>query len=166
LDGIGIVNEYIRAPSDWIQISSNIEKLAQMPNVHLGITPTVQVYNVFDLVNTIKWVENLNYRYKKDIFIDFLVNVHPHHLNVNILPDDLKKEALDELVTYRDTYMKVHNHMTMNSLNGIIGLLQQPRTENWEEQIQRFRDFTLSLDKHRDQTINNLDSRLTRLMND
>jgi glutamate-1-semialdehyde 2,1-aminomutase len=28
MDGIGIVNEYIRAPSDWKQISENIEKLA------------------------------------------------------------------------------------------------------------------------------------------
>ena len=166
LDGVGIVNEYIRAPSDWSQISSNIEKLAQMPNVHLGITPTVQVYNVFHLVNTIRWVEDLNDRYKKDIFIDFLVNVHPHHLNVNILPDDLKKSALDELIRYRDTDMHVHNNMTMNSLNGIVGLLQQPRSENWKEELERFRTFTLSLDQHRNQTIGELDPRLTRLMND
>jgi glutamate-1-semialdehyde 2,1-aminomutase len=166
LDGVGIVNEYIRAPSDWTQISSNIEKLAQMPNVHLGITPTVQVYNVFDLVNIIKWVEDLNNKFNKNSFIDFLVNTHPHHLNVNILPNELKKEALDELVAYRDNYMQVHNHMTMNSLNGIIGLLQQPRTENWKEEVERFRTFTLSLDQHRNQTIKDLDPRIAGLMND
>ena len=166
LDGIGIVNEYIRAPSDWEQISSNIEKLAQMPNVHLGITPTVQVYNVFDLGNIIKWVEDLNNKFNKDIFIDFLVNSHPHHLNVNILPNELKKEALDELVSYRDNHMNIDNHMTMNSLNGIVGLLQQPRTENWQEELEKFKTFTLSLDQHRNQTIKNLDYRLSRLIND
>ena len=166
LDGVGVVNEYIRAPSDWLQISSNIEKLAQLPNVHLGITPTVQIYNVFDIVNIIKWVEYLTKKYNKDIFIDFLVNVHPHHLNVNILPDDMREEALNDIADYLDEGMYTDNQMTMNSLNGILGLLEQPRSTNWEEELQRFKTFTLSLDQHREQTLRDLDPRLARLIDD
>jgi MoaA/NifB/PqqE/SkfB family radical SAM enzyme len=166
LDGVGIVNEYIRSPSDWLQISGNIEKLAQLPNVHLGITPTVQIYNVFDIVNIIKWVEYLTKKYNKNIFIDFLVNVHPHHLNVNILPDDMREQALNDIANYLDAGMNTDNQMTMNSLNGILGLLEQPRTTNWEEELKRFKTFTLSLDQHREQTLRDLDPRLTRLIDD
>ena len=166
LDGVGVVNEYIRAPSDWLQISGNIEKLAQLPNVRLGITPTVQIYNIFDIVNIIKWVEYLTKKFNKEIFIDFLVNVHPHHLNVNILPDDMREQALNDIADYLDAGMNTDNQMTMNSLNGILGLLEQPRATNWEEELKRFKTFTLSLDQHREQTLRDLDPRLTRLIDD
>jgi glutamate-1-semialdehyde 2,1-aminomutase len=166
LDGVGIVNEYIRSPSDWGQISSNIEKLAQLPNVHLGITPTVQIYNVFDIVNIIKWVEHLITKFNKEIFIDFLVNVHPYHLNVNILSDDMREEALNDIVDYLDEGMNTDNQMTINSLHGILGLLEQPRSTNWEEELKRFKTFTLSLDQHREQTLRDLDPRLARLIDD
>jgi glutamate-1-semialdehyde 2,1-aminomutase len=160
MDGIGIVNEYIRAPSDWKQISENIEKLAQMPNVNLGVTPTIQVYNVFDIVNMLKWVDGLNKKYNKQIFIDFLVNHHPHHLSVRILDDDLRKTALDMIRAYDVTS---HSPQTVNSLNGIIGLLQQPRVADWEEQLQRFKVYTNALDAERDQSIGDIDSRLAAL---
>jgi MoaA/NifB/PqqE/SkfB family radical SAM enzyme len=160
MDGIGIVNEYIRAPSDWKLISENIEKLAQMPNVNLGVTPTIQVYNVFDIVNMLEWVEDLNKKYNKQIFIDFLVNHHPHHLAVRILDDDMRKTALDMIRSYDAT---THSSQTVNSLNGIIGLLQQPRISDWEEQIQRFKVYTNALDQERDQSISNIDSRLAAL---
>ena len=160
MDGIGIVNEYIRAPSDWKLISENIEKLAQMPNVNLGVTPTIQVYNVFDIVNMLEWVEDLNKKYNKQIFIDFLVNHHPHHLAVRILDDDMRKTALDMIRAYD---VSKHSSQTVNSLNGIIGLLQQPRISDWEEQLQRFKVYTNALDQERDQSISDIDSRLAAL---
>lgn len=160
MDGIGIVNEYIRAPSDWKQISENIEKLAQMPNVNLGVTPTIQVYNVFDIVNMLEWVEGLNKKYNKQIFIDFLVNHHPHHLSVRILDDAMRKTALDMIRAYD---VSSHPPQTVNSLNGIIGLLQQPRIGDWEEQLTRFKIYTLALDQERGQSISDIDSRLAAL---
>lgn len=166
MDGIGIVNEYIRAPSDWNQISTNIEKLAQLKNVVLGINPTVQVYNVFNIVTIIQWVEYLREKYNKDVFIDFLINVHPNHLAVNILPDDIRAEAVNQIVSFRNNDMKKHAAMTVNSLEGIIGLLQQPRSEQWQELIQRFKTYTLSLDQHRNQSIHDIDYRLAGLCHD
>jgi len=160
MDGIGIVNEYIRAPSDWKLISENIEKLAQLPNINLGITPTIQVYNVFDIVNILEWVKQLNTKYDKQIFIDFLVNHHPHHLSVRILDDDMRKSALKMILEYNSD---VHSSQTINSLTGIIGLLQQPQIDDWAEQIQRFKVYTNALDKERGQSISDIDSRLADL---
>ena len=166
LDGIGAVNDYIRAPSKWSQLSANVEKIAELSNVKLGVTPTVQVYNVFNLVETLVWVDELNKKHNKDIFVDLLINYHPYHLNVNILPDDLKAEACQLLMDYRDNQMPKNVHeLTRNSVNGIIGLLQQPRADDWEEQLQRLRTYTKSLDKSREQDVTVLDSRIAELIN-
>lgn len=166
MDGIGIINEYIRAPSDWKLISENIEKLAQTPNVNLGITPTIQVYNVFDIVNILRWVDILNSRndkqYEKKIFIDFLVNHHPHHLSVRILDDEMRFEALKMIKEYNAINGHMHSQ-TRNSLNGIIGLLQQPRVDDWQEQLERFKIYTNALDSERGQSISDIDSRLAEL---
>jgi sulfatase maturation enzyme AslB (radical SAM superfamily) len=85
VDGTGIVNDYIRSPSKWSQISTNVEKLAAMPNVVLGVTPTVQVYNIFNLIDTLNWVDSLNKKYKTNIFVDFLINIHPLHRQLLLL---------------------------------------------------------------------------------
>lgn len=154
IDGTGVVNEYIRSPSKWSQISANVETLAQMPNVVLGITPTVQVYNIFNLVETLEWVDSLNEKYRKSIFVDFLINVHPHHLAVGILPDDIRHKVAEDLINYKNKKLNATSHeLTVNSVNGIIGLLQKPRAEDWEEQLNRFKIYTESLDRERSQSL-------------
>ncbi len=166
LDGVGFVNEYIRAPSNWELISANIEKLAQMPNVNLGITPTVQVYNVFNLVDILEWVDYLNKKYSSNAFVDFLINVHPHQLAVDILPDDIRLGVAEQLIYYKENHFTKSTHdLTVNSTNGIIGLLQRPRNENWPRLLTMFKQYTESLDKARGQNIKDLDERLWELIN-
>lgn len=167
LDGTGIVNDYIRAPSKWEQISSNIEKLAQLPNVKLGVTPTVQVYNVFNLVSILEWVDELNQKYNKDIFVDFLINVHPYHLSVTVLPEELRNQARIDLENYRDTRMPKSIHsMTLNSIEGIIGLLKKESPADYQEQLLNLKIHTKSLDVERSQDINLVDVRIARIIND
>jgi MoaA/NifB/PqqE/SkfB family radical SAM enzyme len=162
VDGVGVVTEYIRAPSNWLHVSKNIEKFAQMPNVHLGITPTFQVYNTFDVVNILTWVDDLREKYSKDVFIDFLINHHPVHLSALILPDDLRKEAVELIEDYNEAN-PVQNEMTKNSLQGIVGFLKNPRLENWEIMVSRFRIYTNALDEERKESITVLDPRLAKL---
>jgi len=164
IDGVGAVNDYIRSPSNWSQISKNIETLAQMPNVHLGVTPTVQVYNIFNLVDTLEWVESLNKKYNTNIFVDFLINVHPKHLAVGILPDDIRHRVAADLIDYKNTYFNSRTpELTVNSVNGIIGLLEQDRAADWELQLNKFKTYTHSLDKERDQSLSDISKRLANL---
>jgi MoaA/NifB/PqqE/SkfB family radical SAM enzyme len=167
VDGVGPVNDYIRSPSHWEQISANVETLAQMPNVHLGLTPTVQVYNVFNLVDTLKWVDTLNIKYKKNIFVDFLINVHPSHLSVTILPDNIRHKVANDLIEYKNTYLTSSSpELTINSVNGIIGLLQKPRASDWQEQLARFKTYTHSLDVERGQSLRSISVELADLVNE
>ena len=164
VDGTGPVNDYIRSPSHWAQISDNVETLARMPNVQLGITPTVQVYNIFNLVDTLEWVDDLNTKYHKKIFVDFLINVHPEHLSVSILPDDIRAQVAQELGAYMQG--KTLHELTRNSVQGIIGLLEQPRASDWAEQLARFKTYTHSLDVERQQSLRNISAVLADLINE
>lgn len=164
LDGTGIVNEYIRAPSNWEQISANIEQLAALPNVVLGITPTIQIYNMFNVVDLVKWVEGLRARYSKAVFIDFLINNHPHHLNTNIVPQELRDEALEQLLSFRDGDMMPHEKMTMDSLNGLIGHLRSPPSPDSAAQMEHFKTYTSALDEERGQSLAVVHPRLGALL--
>jgi sulfatase maturation enzyme AslB (radical SAM superfamily) len=167
IDGTGMVNDYIRSPSHWEQISANVETLAKMPNVNLGVTPTVQVYNIFNLVETLEWVDSLNKKYKKNIFVDFLINVHPAYLSVTILPDEIRNRVANDLINYRDKNLNARSpELTLNSINGIIGLLQKPRAADWQEQLKRFKDYTHSLDVERGQSLRSISTELADLINE
>lgn len=150
IDGIGEVNDYIRYPSEWHQVSKNVEALAKLSNVKLGITPTVQVYNIFDLINILEWTDGLRTRHNIEIFVDFLINVHPYHLNVNVLPDNIRYESADVLEKYLQQKPDLPD-LTVNSTKGIIGLLRNPRVEDWQEQLNRLKKYTMSLDTERNQ---------------
>lgn len=155
IDGIGKLNEYIRYPSDWNRVRENVEKLAQLKNVNLGVTPTIQVYNIFDIPNIIEWVHTLNIRYKNTIFIDFLVNIHPNHLNVNILPVSIRERCQDMLINYKNKIMmdQCHSPITFSSLNGIIGLLENEQVTDFKEQAHRLKTYTIALDEERNQSM-------------
>jgi hypothetical protein len=138
-----------------------------MPNVHLGLTPTVQVYNVFNLVDTLKWVDTLNTKYRKNIFVDFLINVHPSHLSVTILPDEIRNKVANDLIEYKNTHLTSSSpELTVNSVNGIIGLLQKPRAADWQEQLARFKIYTHSLDVERSQSLRSISAELADLINE
>jgi MoaA/NifB/PqqE/SkfB family radical SAM enzyme len=164
IDGIGEVNNYIRYPSKWEQVSNNVESLASLPNVKLGITPTVQVYNIFDLVNILKWADELRQQYNSRIFVDFLINVHPYHLNVNILPDKVRNDVALNLEEYLLSSSNLPE-LTVNSTKGIIGLLKKSRVDNWKEQMNKFSIYTKSLDTEREQNFSKSLEILNRAIN-
>jgi hypothetical protein len=53
--------------------------------------------------------------------------------------------------------------MTKNSLQGIVGFFKNPRLENWEIMVDRFRIYTNALDEERKESISVLDTRLAKL---
>jgi len=81
IDGIGIVNDYIRNPSKWKDIDIAYKKYKSLNLGSVNILSTVQIYNAFDLINIIDyWKENgadnkliFNFvNYPKDMTIDIL----------------------------------------------------------------------------------------------
>lgn len=152
LDGYGAMNDYIRYPAKWKRVSEVFEKYALLDNVRLGTSPVVQTYNIFNLVDNIKYVESVKEKYEKNIHMDFLLNFHPTILDVRILPLDLRLEARDELGDYFESLDKSRlDHLTVSGVNTVMNMLAEEREED-KEKIKMFLRYTKALDKHRKQS--------------
>jgi len=152
LDGYGAMNDYIRYPANWAAVSTIFEKYATLPNVTLGATPVVQTYNIFNLVDNIKYIEAVKEREQKDIFMDFLLNLHPTVLDVRILPRDIRLQARDKLGNYYETLNKDNLHgLTKSGIETVLNMLNDEKDGD-PEKIKMFLKYTNSLDKHRKQS--------------
>lgn len=167
LDGYGNMNEYIRYPSHWDKISSNFEQLASMKNIHLGVSPVVQIYNIFDIDKIIDYVADVNARYNRNIFIDFLIDTHPKYLDVKILPTEIKDAARIKLENYIKNNMgKVNSHdMTKNSTYAILNLLKEDRITGSDLYLENLLSYTKILDENRNQVFTDACVELNEYLN-
>ena len=97
IDGVGATNDYIRYPSDWKTIEKNIFKLLtlcrkQYDHLHstsLTLTPVIQIYNVFNIHDLVKWYVtswlNIYHKSKKYFILNMDLLYDPSYLSVNRL---------------------------------------------------------------------------------
>ena len=90
-DGYDKVNEYIRYPSKWSKLLSNLDILKSInkPNLTWNFIATAQIYNISNLIDLDNWVtEN-----SKKLYIYELV--FPTYLSIRALPMDIKLSIID-----------------------------------------------------------------------
>lgn len=59
LDGFGAANDYIRYPSRWKTVAGNFQRLAGIAPLFLNVMTTIQVYNVLDLADLLRYIEGV-----------------------------------------------------------------------------------------------------------
>ena len=145
------MNDYIRYPAKWSAVSAVFEKYAQLQNINLGATPVLQTYNIFNLGEVVKYVEEVKYKYDREVFIDVLLNTHPSILDVNILPYEIRKQARDKLWDIWDSIDQTHIHgLTKSGIRTALNILGK-EAEGDDKKIEVFLKYTKSLDNHRKQ---------------
>lgn len=92
IDAVGAVNDYIRHPSDWETIDRNIDTLLgmrELAHLSLTLTPVIQIYNVFNIHDLVKWyVEtwlSINYMSKMQFILNLDLLYDPSYLSVKRL---------------------------------------------------------------------------------
>lgn len=155
VDGVGELNEYIRAPSKWGWVHTKLTMLNEeakvVSNLHLKIHTTVQSYNflhlteIFDLLKSLPSFKNLP-------FLNILDR--PAHFNIRTLPLELKELGLERI----DRWMKDNSSVLaqadpvyverMKSLRQYV-MSEAPDHLSFEE----FRGVTRKLDVLREQNI-------------
>ena len=92
LDANHARGEYLRKNMDWAQVVQNRrDMIEQCPHVYFEITPTVSVYNVFNLPDFHKeWIEQ-ELLDPQNIRINILLD--PTYMRLSMLPQD-KKDAV------------------------------------------------------------------------
>ncbi|MFS4460328.1 twitch domain-containing radical SAM protein [Bdellovibrio sp. HCB2-146] len=139
IDGLGALNEYIRYPSRWQQILSNLDLLenaTRIAPVEISIASTIQAYNVFHVSEFLRFFQDRNL----PVYLDV---VHqPSFLSVGVLSPQKTKLARQRLEPMKD-YPGVEN---------LLHLLNSSHHNQWDE----FVAFTMKLDDMRKQNLNEI----------
>jgi MoaA/NifB/PqqE/SkfB family radical SAM enzyme len=102
IDGHDDVNSYIRRPSDWKTIETNLRLYDKTPpNIIVSINTTVQLLNIVWLTEFVEWL--LDQKFDKvgkgsdgGIFFASLLH-YPPYLSVQTLPSELKDIASEKI---------------------------------------------------------------------
>ena len=105
IDDIGDRNYYIRYPSDWDTIVTNLHKLDNTPdNIHVSIATAIQILNVKTITELAKWKIQQNFKKVNNSNVTGgieagggIINMHlvyiPTFLSIKCLPADEKAEV-------------------------------------------------------------------------
>ena len=170
IDGVGEVNNYIRGSKKWESIYKNCKNILSVNNkMSANITPVLQIYNlnkiheILNLANDIThelfynpWTKELT----NTIGVDILLNTHPFMLDVRNLPLELRQDAIQRLLDFKNEYVFEFSFMIRNTIEGTVGYLKQPQLENYKQNLKDFIDYTEILDKERNQSFNDIDKEL------
>lgn len=165
IDGLGPINDYIRFLSRWETVDKNFRRLVGLAdNVKIGITPVVQVYNILNIVDLLRYVESVALEAKSDINVDFLYATDPPYINPQILPYSVKSEAVRRLEAYKRDSKTYHTQSYLkNSVDSCINMLNESPDSD-VEQLTDFAEYTRLLDKHRKQNFAGIFSELSELL--
>ena len=161
VDGYKGMQEYLRYPSDWEQISNNINKLLGMKldNLKLIMTPVIQKTNLGYITELFEYVEQINREYNKSVvFMSPIILIDPSYLDFSYLPTDYKIkcwEKIEKWINEKCKYQDEVFHFRM----------KQAKTKcfaevDYQENLDRFFEFTEIFDIHRSQNIKDINPEL------
>ena len=152
IDGIEDSYEYVRGNGKWEEIVENIKEIQKIPNISRIVGAVAfQVNNILVLDRMIEYfLDNIGI-----IFYGKSVD-HPRVLSAQVLPEELKQEAIQRLEKVKEKvpYFKIVKgndkllEFTNNQIDDIITYLKATdRSELWQDCVA----FNHKLDNSRDQ---------------
>jgi sulfatase maturation enzyme AslB (radical SAM superfamily) len=151
IDGIEEINDYIRYPSKWQQVSKNLNLLLTNTNecVEIKVVPVISSLSVWRLPDLWDYVKDLSKIFDKKIMINsHTILRDPSWLAIQNLPDEAKKEIivsieellkkyptneLRKLLTYLKNSMKQGNVDNFYEGKGFIEQYESMRGNSWKQ---------------------------------
>jgi len=173
IDGMSEVFEYQRYPAKWEKTLKNLRILDDMPeNIQSWLALTVTAYNVDHMVDFMMWklrdsgFSRINSTKRRPILTHHVAH-HPPHLNVRVLPDDEKKritKRFDNFVQWvnGNDYPQHTVKQAKDIAHGVCKYMNSDSyyDEYWDE----FCNYTKSLDRIRNQSIDHIAPKLKDYM--
>lgn len=150
IDAIGDLNHYIRYPSAWDSIHTNLkfidENYQKFNIVECMLNTTVQALNICHLDKIYDYLSSFNFVVK----VPNLSNLYfPNYLATPVLPVPLKKIATMNLIQLKkDSTLKVPDHQKylVENINNVIQFMNSYDGYRTEE-FQKFKKFQNDFDK-------------------
>ncbi|EPF19572.1 MAG: radical SAM protein [Microcystis aeruginosa Ma_MB_F_20061100_S19] len=146
VEGIGQLQEYIRYPSRWERIARNIFAF-QKDHISLSVRPTAQAYNIFGILDLVRWCQENGLRFCLDSIV-----WSPKFLSLDMLPQVLIDEAFQDWQQFLASECDQDNRWHLET---VIAALQRPRPDSEELMTLQgdFIEFTNDIDRSRGQSL-------------
>jgi MoaA/NifB/PqqE/SkfB family radical SAM enzyme len=155
VDGTGTVNDYIRHNSKWQIVEKTIlvwlEFEKRMPGLSVTLTPTVSMYNIFNIKELLIYWATIRNTYNLEISNTsgkVIVNIvtYPEYLAITLLLD--YERVITDLNNYVDN---TENQYLIEPALIIINFLKSSNSSKYS--LEYFLNYTHDLDKLRNQSL-------------
>lgn len=161
IDSVGQKNNYIRHPSKWDSIVSNMHLLDNTSDhITVNLACAVQLLNVHSLADLAEWKLDQNFKkINRAPYGGGIIGLHlvylPSYLNVRVLPQDLKDQAADTISKFANS---INTHEFINSAYGKmrwLGLVDYMNSEDWSHKLPAAVQYLEICDKTRELNFRN-----------
>lgn len=163
VDAYGDRNDYIRYPSKWETVVSNLERLDDTPdNIIVNIACAVQLLNVLTVPDLADWKINKNFKkinlppHGAGIIGTHLVYL-PDYLNVRVLPSELKNQVSKNIENFCNKYAGYKDFLKdPYGQKRWMGLIKYMNAEDWSYKIPTLIDYLETTDQQRGTNFRNV----------
>jgi MoaA/NifB/PqqE/SkfB family radical SAM enzyme len=146
LDAVGAQSDYMRYPSKWDNIYTNLTKYRaladEFPHIDVHISTTVSLLNIY-------YVDEIwDFLTKEGLRCEFNLLHQPEYINARIAPAAAKKQIEQKLRAFDPDQ---HLHHWVNQRDFVINFLNL-EFDNSQEYFQKFWHFTTEYDKIRNES--------------
>jgi organic radical activating enzyme len=162
IDGYGTMQEYLRFPSKWSQIDSNIQKILSMTNAVIRPTPVIQIANLSRITELFEYFENFN-RIAGKTLIDIrpIILENPSRLDMVNLPLEYKKQAWGKIQEWLNTSCKYQGSLFHSKLKSLqVRCFTETEYTN---ELAEFYNYNDIFDNHRNHYLRDINPELDSL---
>ena len=138
IDGVGKVNDYMRFPSNFSEIKSNVYNYLKLENATFMITNVVQNFNVLYVKEIIDFANSCK------IHCHLHVLVEPSYLHFSVLPISARQKALERIQKI-DKEKRMH----VDNFDSLLENLQADIDTNTTDKLKIFKDIVKKRDEYR-----------------
>lgn len=152
IDEIGERSELIRAGTVWSKVEANMVEMSKLDNILLRPGLTIGAWNVFRLPVIVEHLIKLGIIKESEDYKNWFVNLlqYPDHYHVSILPDNFRKDIIDNINQFIETSILKYNTEFHFQFSQILFELSKPFNE---KAAMAFLGISSQVDKVRNENI-------------
>ena len=155
IDGTGDVQEYSRHNSKWNVVEEAANRWLEFERdytdiVRVNFAPTISLYNIFNIIELMKWFLDL----RSDVLNDeqkfsncnWNITTWPNYIDIKHLPE--KEKVIQDLKLYKET---ITNKSLVNYKELIARIIERLYIEGNKRELINFVQYNKDLDTLRNQ---------------
>ena len=146
IDGVGEVANYVRHPSNWDEIETNIRRFDSLgENTTTNFHFSTHALNIYHIPTVLDWADTSGLRNRKR-FSNLQEYVHtglvhyPSYQNIRVLPRDYKHLVTERIGEF------LEKRLAEQSVDRLTGILKFMNSADHSDQMPRLVEYTTMLD--------------------